>query len=258
MFDPKKFTTSKSKPFPVFLLLDVSGSMNMVIDPENTHRTGKTIFEDGQSWEIVEGGTTKTHLLNEAVKKMINSFIEEEKMETEFLVTVITFGDKANLHIHPTKASEIDWIDVLAQGETAMGAALTLAKELVDNKEIVQSRAYRPTVVLVTDGVPNDKWEPAMKAFVHEGRSSKCFCVTMGIGDEADKNILNKFIENTPYLAQQGDKKIPNKVFYANNASSLHEFFQKVTMSVISRSNSNTPNEIPSIGINSSDDEGYW
>ncbi|PIE52094.1 hypothetical protein CSA37_08555, partial [Candidatus Fermentibacteria bacterium] len=99
MFDPKKFSTLKPKPFPVFLLLDVSGSMDMAIDPENTRRTGQTIFEDGQEWEIVEGGTTKTQLLNDAVKKMIDSFKEEEKMETEFLVSVITFGDEACVHL---------------------------------------------------------------------------------------------------------------------------------------------------------------
>ncbi len=257
MFDPKKFSTLKPKPFPVFLLLDVSGSMDMAIDPENTRRTGQTIFEDGQEWEIVEGGTTKTQLLNDAVKKMIDSFKEEEKMETEFLVSVITFGDEACVHLKATKASNIEWINVNASGETALGAALNLAKKQIEDKEIVPSRAYRPIVVLVSDGVPNDDWEPAMKNFVHEGRSSKCFCVAMGIGDDADQSVLSRFIENTPYLAQQGEVKISNKVFYSDDAESLHEFFQKVTMSVTSRSKSNNPNQIPSVS-NNSDSDGYW
>lgn len=257
MFDPSKFTTTQAKPFPVFLLLDVSGSMDIVIDPENTRRTGETAFIDGQHVEFVEGGTTKIELLNDAVRKMIDSFKEEEKMETEFLVSVITFGDKANLHLKPTQASEVSLEEFQAAGETAMGAALKLAKELIENKEIVPSRAYRPTVVLVSDGVPNDNWESAIQDFVHEGRSSKCFCIAMGIGDDADKDVLGKFIENTPYLAQQGESKIPNKVFYADDAESLHEFFRKVTMSVTSRSKSNNPNQIPSAST-SDDDEGYW
>lgn len=258
MFDPSKFTTTQAKPFPVFLLLDVSGSMDIVIDPENTRRTGETAFIDGQHVEFVEGGTTKTQLLNDAVKKMINSFQEEEKMETEFLVSIITFGDKAHLHLKPTKSSEISLTNFEAEGETAMGAALKLAKEQIEDKDVVPSRAYRPTVVLVSDGAPNDNWKSAMQEFVHEGRSSKCFCVAMGIGDDADKSVLEKFIENTPYLAQQGDTKIPNKVFYADDAEGLHEFFQKVTMSVTSRSKSNNPNQIPSVNTNGGDDEGYW
>lgn len=258
MFDPKKFTTTEAKPLPVFLILDVSGSMNMVIDPENTIRTGKTVFEDGKEWSIVEGGITKIQILNDAVKEMLNSLAEEEKMDTEFTVSVITFGDDANLHLLPTKASQIQWLDLAAQGQTAMGAALSLTKKMIEDKETIPSRAYRPTVVLVSDGCPNDDWEKVMDAFVHEGRSSKCFCVAMGIGEDADMEILNKFIVNTPYLAQQGETKIKNKVFYADNASHLHEFFQKVTMSTTSRSRSSNPNQIPTADNSESNDEGYW
>jgi len=236
MFDPSKFATIQAKPIPILLLLDISGSMDIVIDPENTRRTGNTAFIDGQHVEFVEGGTTKTQLLNDAVKMMVESFKEVEQMETEFLVSVITFGDKANLHLKPTKASEVCLDEFHAGGETAMGAALNLAKEMIENRDVIPSRAYCPTVVLVSDGVPNDNWEIAMHKFVHEGRSSKCFCVAMGIGADADKSVLGKFIENTPYLAQLGNSNIPNKVFYANDAESLHNFFQKVTMSVTVRS----------------------
>ncbi len=257
MFDPSKFTSNKPKPFPVFLLLDISGSMDIVIDPENSRRTGKTAFIDGQYIEYVEGGTTKTQLLNEAMQMMLDSFKDEEKMETEFLISIITFGDMANLHLTPTRASEVLLEEFSAEGETAMGAALELAKELIEDKEVVPSRAYRPTVVLVSDGAPNDEWESPMQRFVLEGRSSKCFCVAMGIGEDADTAVLSRFIENTPHLAQKGDKQIPNKVFYANDAERLREFFQKVTMSVTSRTRSNNPNLIPSIDTND-DDEGYW
>ena len=257
MFDPTKFATTQAKPLPVFLLLDVSGSMDIVIDPENTRRTGKTAFIDGQHVEFVEGGITKTKLLNDAVKMMIDSFKDEEKMETEILVSVITFGDEAKLFLSPAKASEVSLDEFQAQGETAMGAALNLAKEQIENKDVVPSRAYRPTVVLVSDGAPNDDWESNMKKFVHDGRSAKCFCVAMGIGEDADKSVLGKFIENTPYLAQHGETKIPNKVFSADDAESIHEFFQKVTMSVTSRSRSSNPNQIPSV-TEENDDEGYW
>lgn len=245
MLKNKKITTSKVKPFPVFLLLDVSGSMDVVIDPENTRETGQTIFDDGQEWDLVEGGTSKIQLLNDAVKKMITSFTEEENMDTEFLISIITFGDKAKLHLSPTRASEVSLQEFQTQGETAMGAALKLAKEQIENKEIVPSRAYRPTVVLVSDGVPNDDWEPAMHAFINQGRSSKCFCMAMGVGDDADKSVLAKFIENTPELAQQGDTKIPNKVFFSDDAESLHRFFQRVTMSVMTHTKSKNLNVVP-------------
>src|SRR5438046_1524365 len=102
MFDPSKFTAPKAKRLPVFILLDVSGSMNEVVDSENTFRTGQTIVNDGQTWELVQGRTSKIQMLNDAVKQMIASFAAEQKMEIEFLISIIFFGDRATLHLPPT------------------------------------------------------------------------------------------------------------------------------------------------------------
>ncbi|SVC92418.1 uncharacterized protein METZ01_LOCUS345272, partial [marine metagenome] len=85
MFDPKKFALASAKPLPVYLLLDVSTTMGEVQDPENVKKTGEKFFEDGQHWEVVEGGTTKMDILNVAVKKMLNAFSEEEKMDSEIV-----------------------------------------------------------------------------------------------------------------------------------------------------------------------------
>ncbi len=275
MFDPKKFTVSQAKPLPVFLLLDVSGSMNIVIDPENTSRTDETAFIDGQEVEFVEGGTTKLQLLNDAVMKMIASFTKEERMETEFRVSVITFGDAAQCYLDPTSASRITWSPLTAEGETAMGEALLLAKGMIEDKEVVPSRAYRPIVALVSDGIPNVGWESAMNSFVHKGRSSKCTCLAMGIGEDADHAVLSQFIENTPYLERLGEKQVRNEVFSADDADSIHEFFQRVTMTAeirtgsIDRNVMPAPTEIKLDGgsvnsntsgttVESSDDDGYW
>jgi uncharacterized protein YegL len=37
--------------------------------------------------------------LNKAVRDMLDAFAQEEKMETEILVSVITFGDQVELHV---------------------------------------------------------------------------------------------------------------------------------------------------------------
>ena len=213
MFDPSEFTTHEAKPIPVCLLLDVSGSM-----------IGSKI--DNQ---------------NKAVQEMLDTFAEEEKMETEILVSVITFGNEVKLHVPFTKASQVKWNDLQAKGRTPMGAALKMAKATIEDKETTPSRAYCPMIVLVSDGQPNDTWERPLEDFINEGRSSKCFCMALAIGHDADEQVLSRFIEKTPFLA----KEKPNKVFYAENAAQLHEFFQFVTMTTIARSRSKNPNEVP-------------
>lgn len=236
MFDPKKFTTPTAKPLPVVLLLDASYSMS----------------------------GNKIENLNKAVEVMLDTFAQEEKMETEILVSVITFGNQVELHLPYTKASQVQWQKIQVNGSTPMGTALKMAKSMIEDKETTPSRAYRPTIVLVSDGQPNDSWEKPLEDFISEGRSSKCDRMAMAIGRDADESVLKRFIAGTGH-----------ELFYAEHAGQLHEFFQRVTMSVTMRTQSKNPNLVPApseINLDggsvksavaentsaSSEDEGYW
>lgn len=252
MFDPSKFTVPKAKPLPVFLLLDVSGSMNEVVDPENVRPTGQT-------WELVEGGTSKIQVLNDAVRRMVDSFAAEERVETEFLVSIITFCDRVVQHLAPGAASSVNWTDMEADGCTAMGAAFSFAKRLIEDKDVIPSRAYRPTVVLVSDGQPTDEWERPIEALITDGRSAKCFFMALGIGENPGTQVLERFISQTPVLAEVNGTPVRNTVFQATDADKIHEFFRKVTMSVTTRSKSQNPNAVPtSPEPNPQEEGGYW
>ena len=206
-FDPSKFTEPKAKPVPVILLLDISGSMES------------------------EG---KIHSLNDAVSDMLNVFQDTESGETEIWVSIITFGAQVELHQPLISAGDIRWQDLSAGGMTPLGVALKMAKAMIEDKDVVPSRAYRPTVVLVSDGQPSDDWEGPLNAFVNDGRSAKCDRMAMAIGAGADEAVLGKFIEGTA-----------NVLFYSENAKQLRDFFKFVTMSVTIRTKSQTPNILP-------------
>jgi uncharacterized protein YegL len=209
-FNAADFTSSQAKPLPVIFLLDTSGSM-----------WGKKIDS-----------------LNEAVRKMLGTFRKEESQASEFLISLITFGGTASLAHPPTPASELVYTNLSADGGTPMGAALDLAKSLIEDRERTPGRAYRPLVVLVSDGVPNDTWEDKLDHFIHDGRSAKCDRMALGIGQEAyqgpGRATLERFIAGTDH-----------KVFEAEDAGEIHNFFKFVTMSVVTRGLSQDPNAIP-------------
>lgn len=205
-FDPSKFTAPKAKVLPVILLLDESASM----------------------------GGEKIQNLNDAVRDMLNTFGDTENGEVEIHVAIITFGSQVRLHQPLASASSIEWRDLSADGMTPLGTALQMAKAMIEDKDVVPSRAYRPTVVLVSDGEPNDAWEQPLHAFINDGRSAKCDRIAMAIGAGADESVLGRFIEGTP-----------NRLFYAENAKQLRDFFKFVTMSVTIRTRSQTPNNVP-------------
>lgn len=212
-FDPSKYTVAKARPLPVVLLLDTSSSMN------------------------AGGEQTKITELDSAVREMIKDFAHEEQLETEIQVSVITFGyDGVQLALPYTNASKVQMKKLEAQGNTPMGTALRMAKDMIEDKETTPSRAYRPLVILCSDGVPNDDWEVPMDNFIKEGRSAKCDRMAMAIGSDANEAVLKRFIEGTE-----------NPLFYAKDASTMHKFFKFVTMSVATRSHSQNPNVIMKI-----------
>lgn len=212
-FDPSKYTVAKAKPLPVVLLLDTSSSMS----------------GGGEQTKIAE--------LESAVREMIKDFAHEEQLETAIQVAVISFGNEGVKLVLPyTNASKVQLFKLDAGGMTPMGTALRMAKDMIEDKETTPSRAYRPLVILCSDGAPNDEWEKPMDDFIQSGRSSKCDRMAMAIGGDANEDVLKRFLVGTE-----------NPLFYAKDAASLHKFFKFITMSVTSRSRSQNPNQLSNV-----------
>ena len=208
-FNPADFTIPAAKPLPVILLLDVSGSMQ---------------YNDNIG------------ALNKAVAEMIAAFADQTKREVEIQVSAITFGAEVKLHLPYTPAGKIVWSTLTASGQTPLATALKMAKAMVEDRSVTPSRAYRPAVVLVSDGAPvpaEQPWREALKAFISEGRSAKCERMALGIGSEADESVLEAFIAGSDNA----------KVFHASDAAGIADFFKFVTMSVTTRSKSVNPNQ---------------
>ena len=79
---------------------------------------------------------------------------------------------------------------------TALGAALKLTAEAM-TREVKRTSAnergdWRPIVFLMTDGMPNDDWKPALEQF----RAAKPgMVVACGAGHQADKATLQEITE---------------------------------------------------------------
>jgi uncharacterized protein YegL len=221
----KQFQTQAARPLPVIVLADTSGSMSV----------------DG-----------KIQALNKALKDMISTFASESRLRAELQVAVITFGGNADVHLPLTAAHKIEHIaDLPATGGTPMGEAFTLAANLIEDKELIPSRAYKPVVVLVSDGHPTDNFAEGMELLMNGERSAKVTRFAMGIGSDADLALLGDFAN---------DLEAP--VFKAENARDIHRFFKAVTMSVTARSQSTTPNQsvplsLPPASTGTSEDDEF-
>lgn len=197
------FLIQKPRPLPVIIAVDRSGSMS----------------ENG-----------KIDALNIALKDFINSIKDEDSNKAEIHIALYSFGgDTATCDLPLTVINQVRDHIYQPRGKTPMGGAFKLLKALIEDKILIPSRSYKPTIVLITDGFPTDEWQAPMSELINDGRSSKAFRIAMAIGDDADKNMLLEFVSAPEYLVT------------GENARDIRKFFRFVTMSVTQRLKSQTP-----------------
>jgi uncharacterized protein YegL len=235
--DLNNFVIQEARPLPVFLLIDTSGSMN----------------------------GSKIDTVNVALKEMLQVLSNIEGTKGQIKLSVITFGQTVDV-IQPLENVELVNIGPFTgSGKTPMGGSIRKVIELIEDKVVVPSRSYIPTIVLISDGLPTDcprdiftnqvsrtdgylSWEPI--SILHSSeRTKKCSKLALGIGPDADFEMLKAFINN-------GDIPVIN----AKDSTSIAKFFKWITMTVSRRSVSVNPNsfdDVPFDDIFGSDELVY-
>ena len=177
---------------PVYLLLDTSGSMS------------------GEPIEAVKNG----------VQVMISALRQNpQAIETAF-ISIITFDSVAQQIIPLTDLASFQMVDLRATGTTALGEALKLVTNRIDNEvaktTTEQKGDWKPLVFIMTDGIPTDDWLPGLNEFKLR---KTAFTVACAAGARADTAILKQITENVVSLDTA-------------DSASIGKFFQWVTASI--------------------------
>ena len=195
-----EFSTSQARPLPVLLLLDTSGSMR---------------------------ADDKIEALNVGVQELLDALRNEDDGMGSIHVAVIAFGgDEARtaLSLQPVGEAQLERLD--AGGRTPLGSAFTLARELLEDRDAIPSRAYRPTVALLSDGIPTDEWEEPLSRLLSSERASKATRMAVGVGADADRNVLLRFADDVRRI---------------EHAPQIRDYLQFVTMTVVEQAASADP-----------------
>ena len=181
---------------PVYLLLDTSGSM-----------TGEPI-------EAVKNG----------VQMMVHSLRQNpQAIETAF-VSIITFDSEAKQLIPLTDLASFQTIDLKAAGTTALGAALSLLADKLENEvtktTLEQKGDWKPIVFIMTDGVPTDDWQAGFQKLK---AVKKGLIVGCAAGNNADDKVLKEIADQVVRLSN-------------TDADSIGKFFQWVSASIATTS----------------------
>lgn len=177
---------------PVYLLLDVSGSMS------------------GEPIEAVKSG----------VQTLVSTLRQDPyALETAYL-SVITFDDSARQLMPLTELSAFQTPSISSSGTTSLGQALLVLSDCIES-EVAKTTAeikgdWKPLVFIMTDGVPTDDWHRGLEKLrkVRTGVVVAC-----AAGHAADTSVLKQITE----IVVQLDTA---------DASTIKAFFKWVSASV--------------------------
>jgi len=157
---------------PLVLVLDCSGSM----------------MEDN-----------KIHLLNEGLKTLEKELKSDPIAARCGRVLVISFGGDNNVELMGdwTDAMDFSPPTLMAGGMTPLGAAMRCALDEIENQKSQMRSAgvsyKRPIVMLLSDGDPTDEWQEVAAECKNAETSHKVNIMPIGIGSQANKDILGAF-----------------------------------------------------------------
>ena len=166
----------------------------------------------------------KIQALNNAIKESIPHMqqVADENPNAEVLVRAVTFSDGAQWHIsQPTPITSFTWSDVTTSGCTSMGEALELVAEQLDMPPMTD-RALPPVLVLISDGMPTDNFSKGFNELIAKPWGRKAVKIAIAIGEDADHNTLQTFINN-----------VEMKPLQANNAEQLVNYIKWVSTAVL-------------------------
>ncbi|HEX3184701.1 MAG TPA: VWA domain-containing protein [Pyrinomonadaceae bacterium] len=171
----------------------------------------------------------KIQSLNNAIKEAIPNMqdVADENPNAQVLVRAVKFSDGAQWHVsQATDIADFKWDDLEAGGVTSMGRALTLVADQLKIPPMTD-RALPPVLVLISDGQPTDDFTSGLQALMNEPWGRKAVRIAIAIGEDADQEVLKKFIGNPELRPLQ-----------ANNPEALTKYIRWVSTAVLKSASS--------------------
>jgi uncharacterized protein YegL len=172
----------------------------------------------------------KMQALNYALRSMLPHLAtwERDQLQAQLLIRILTFATVPHWHIRdPLPVADLmaGWqnLDYVYQGRTNMGAAFGEVSAVL-GPEVLERRALRPAILLITDGLPTDPpgaFDAGLEALIGTPAGRASLRVAVAIGRDASSAPLNRFRSpDAPILVADSTDDIVERLVAASIAVS--------------------------------------
>ncbi|WP_248662134.1 vWA domain-containing protein [Fuchsiella alkaliacetigena] len=185
----------------------------------------------------------KIQSLNNAIKEAIPEMREvaRENPNAELKVRALKFSSGAEWHVaQATDIENFTWSDLKANGVTDLGKALSmLAEEL--KTSVMPKKGLPPVLVLLSDGQPTDDFEKGLAELESQPWGKKAVKIAIAIGDNADHEVLQRFIGNPEIEPLQADNSEELTAYIKWASTEVVKSASTGSSEVATEQNSNVP-----------------
>ena len=168
---------------PICLCLDTSGSMAAVEGACET--TGETIYQDGRTWNVATGGIRRVDELQKGVEKFYEAIREDEVAVYSAEICIVTFDSKATCVMDFHSVLHLSSKQAMADNNLHLYLYILVFFFLIDQEQVL---------LLL----------PSLYLQLVDERKLTVFPI--GIGNESDMSVLDKFSPGRKALKLQGMK----------------------------------------------------
>ena len=230
---------------PICLCIDVSDSMNYVIDSSGTTETGETgIDDEGNPYVVVSGGVTKKQKLIEGLISFKSQLMKDVIARNSAEICVVAFSDNAVCLTDFCSADRFEVPEFETGGSTDMGSGVNLALDKLEERKKMYKEVgidyYQPMLVILSDGGANGNkavFNAASRKACDMVNDRKLTSLPVAICRKNDNEEVDNAYES---LKSFSPKNKPKKL----DAVKFTDFFEWLSKSVAKRSRSQPEDKV--------------
>ena len=223
----------------ICLCVDVSDSMNYVVDDSVVRKTGETgIDDEGNHYVVVEGGTSKMQELSNGLEIFKKQLMDDAIARSSAEICIVAFSNGAECVTEFCSADKFEVPYFETHGNTDMGSGVNLALDKLEERKRTYKEVgidyYQPMLVIFSDGGANgDKsvFNAASRRACDMVNNRKLTSLPVVVCRKNDNEEIDNAFESLKCFSP---KNKPKKL----NAIKFTEFFEWLSKSVGVRSRS--------------------
>lgn len=183
-----------------------------LLDLQEVPRRTMTLFFIVDKSGSMKG--SKIASVNDAIRNIVPIIreISDNNPDAEIKIATLEFSNDCQwMYDEPQSLSSFQWLDIKAEGWTALGAACSELNSKLSRHGFMRSASgsYAPVLILLSDGAPTDDFEHAISVLRENNWYKHGIKIAIAIGDDANYAVLEQFTGNS------------EAIFEANNADAL-------------------------------------